>query len=116
MLVMAPQHSIPIPSQTPLTEAALCTWLGAAAPGDSITYHRGSLPRQLCPQLKLLEQDERVRLANLASRAWRLAEAGLACLVQRRRGFEDYEYLLVARRRPRRNAPSITHLLLRDAA
>jgi hypothetical protein len=116
MLVMAPHHSIPIPPQTPLTDAAICTWLGAAAPGDTIVYHRGSLARELCPQLNLLEQDERIRLGKLAARAWRLAEAGLACLVQRRRGFEDFEYLLVARRRPRRNALSLTHLLLRDAA
>lgn len=100
----------------PLTEAALCAWLGAAAPGDTTVYHRGSLARELCPQLKLLEQDKRVRLAKLAARAWRLAEAGLACLVQRRLGFEDYEYILVARRRARRNAPSVMPLLLRDAA
>lgn len=104
------------PAEPPLTDTALCAWLGAAAPGDTIVYHRGALARELCPQLKLLEQDERVRLAKLAARAWRLAEAGLACLVQRRLGFEDYEYLLVARHRPRRNAPSLTHLLLRDAA
>jgi hypothetical protein len=104
------------PSEPPLTDTALCAWLGAAAPGDTILYHRGSLARELCPQLKLLEQEERVRLAKLAARAWRLAEAGLACLVQRRRGFEDYDYLLVARRRPRRNIPSVMPLLLRDAA
>jgi hypothetical protein len=104
------------PAQPPLTDTALCAWLGAAAPGDALVYYRGTLARALCPQLKLLEQDERVRLAKLAARAWRLAEAGLACLVQRRLGFEDYEYLLVARRRPRRNTPSVMPLLLRDAA
>jgi hypothetical protein len=102
--------------EPPLTDTALCAWLGAATPGDAIVYHRGALARQLCPQLKLLEQDERVRLAKLAARAWRLAETGLACLVQRRLGFEDYQYLLVARRRPRRNTPSVMPLLLRDAA
>jgi hypothetical protein len=116
MLDMAPHHSMPIPPQTPLTEAALCAWLGAAAPGDAITYHRGSLARETCLSLNLLPPDERVRLARLSSRARKLAEAGLACLVQRRLGFEDYEYLLVARRRARRNAPSVLPLLLRDAA
>ena len=113
---MAPHHSIPILPQRPLSDTALCAWLGVAPPGDAIVYHRGALARELCPQLKLLEQDERVRLAKLAGRAWRLAEAGLACLVQRRLGFEDYESLLVARRRPRRNTRSIMPLLLRDAA
>jgi hypothetical protein len=112
--------NLPLPTGTapaaPLTEAALCRWLGAAAPGDAITYYRGTLARSLCPQLGLLDAAERVRLAKLAARAWRLAEAGLACLVQRRLGFEDYEYLLVARRRARRNAPSVLPLLLRDAA
>ena len=98
------------------TEAALCAWIGRAAPGDTLVYHRGALARDTCPQLNLRPPDERVRLAKLAARAWRLADAGLACLVQRRRGFEDYEYLLVARRRPRRIAPSITPLPLRDAA
>jgi hypothetical protein len=115
MLDMAPHHSMPIPPQTPLTEAELCAWLGTAAPGDAITYFRGALARELCPQLGLLEAADRITLAKLARRAWKLADDGLAHLVQRRRGFEDYEYILVARRRARRNAPSITHLLLHRA-
>jgi hypothetical protein len=36
--------------------------------------------------------------------------------VQRRHGYEDYAYILVARRRPRRDASSILPLLLAEAA
>jgi hypothetical protein len=100
----------------PLTEASLCTWLGAAAPGDSITYHRGALARQVCPQLRCLTDQERTALRRLAARAWKLAELGLADIVQRRHGYEDYAYILVARRRPRRDASSILPLLLAEAA
>lgn len=102
--------------EAPLTEAALCTWLGAAAPGDSITYHRGALGRQISAQLQCLPETERSALQRIAARAWNLAELGLADLVQRRHGFEDYAYLLVARRRPRRFATSILPLLLAEAA
>lgn len=100
----------------PLTEASLCTWLGAASAGDSITYHRGALARQVCPHLACLPNDERVALQRLAARAWKLADMGLADIVQRRHGYEDYAYILVARRRPRRFASSILPLLLAEAA
>lgn len=103
-------------AEPPFTDTALCAWLGDASPGDAITYHRGALARDICPQLKLLDQDERVRLARLAGRAHALAEAGLLHLVQRRHGFEDFSYLAIARRRPRRTTSSLAQLLLRDAA
>lgn len=92
------------PAEPPLTDTALCAWLGAAMPGDIIIYHRGMLALDLCKQRKQLPENQRVRLARVASRAWRLAEAGLLHLVQRRRGPEDFEYLAVARPKPRRNA------------
>lgn len=100
----------------PVTEASLCTWLGAAAPGDSITYYRGALARQVCPQLQCLPEQERAELQRLAARARKLAELGLADIVQRRYGSEDYAYILVARRRPRRAQPSILQQLLAGAA
>ena len=106
---------LPPPAAT-LSEADLCRWLGAAAPGDAIVYFRGALARQLCPQLACVPAEERIALARLANRAWKLAEAGLAHLVQRRHGYEDYEYLLVARPRPRRIAPSILPAILAEAA
>lgn len=103
-------------AKAPLTEAALCAWLGAASPGDSLTYHRGALARQICPQLHCLPEPARVALQRLAARAWKLAELGLADLVQHRHGYEDYEYRLVARRRPRRLASAVLPLLLAEAA
>ena len=100
----------------PLTEASLCTWLGAASAGDSITYHRGALARQVCPHLVCLPNAERVALQRLAARAWKLADMGLADIVQRRHGYEDYAYILVARRRPRQHEANILRLLMAEFA
>lgn len=112
--------NLPLPTDTApaarLTEAALCRWLGAAAPGDAITYYRGTLARSLCPQLGLLDAAERVSLAKLARRAWKLADDGLAHLVQRRRGFDDFDYLLIVRRRRRSARPSILQSIVAEAA
>ena len=105
-----------IPADQLLTEAAFCAWLGAATAGDAITYHRGALARDTCPHLNLLAPDDRVRIARLSSRALKLAEVGLVHLVQRRHGFEDFEYLAIARRRPRRIAPAILLQILAEAA
>lgn len=105
-----------LPQPVPVTEASFCAWLGAAAPGDTIIYHRGALARDTCAQLHILTPDERVRVARLAGRALKLGEAGLIHLVQRRRGVEDFEYLAVARPRPRRMDRSLMRLLLPDAA
>jgi len=100
----------------PLSEAALCAWLGAAAPGERLAYHRGFLARETSPLTQLLPDAERLALLRLANRAWALAEAGLAHLVQRRHGEEDYSYLIVARRRPRRAQPALLSFHLAEAA
>lgn len=105
-----------VPKQAPLTETAFCAWLGAAAPGDTIIYYRGALARDTCAHLQILAPDDRARVARLAGRALKLAEAGLVHLVQRRRGVEDFEYLAIARPRPRRIARSRMPLLQRGAA
>jgi hypothetical protein len=100
----------------PLTEEALCRWLGTAVPGASIPYHRGFLARDTAAALQLLPEPERVALMRLAGRAWKLADAGLAHLLQRRHGDGDYEYLIVARPRPRRAQPQLLARLLKEAA
>ena len=84
---------------------------------DRVTV-RFNLQHQLneIAQLQCLPEDERTALQRLAARAWKLAELGLADIVQRRHGYEDYAYILVARRRPRRYASSILPLLLAEAA
>ena len=94
-------------AQKSLSEAMLCTWLGAAVPGEAITYYRGALARSLCPRLGLLSAKERTRLAKLAARARQLADAGLAHLVQRRHDAEDFSYFLIAARRPYRAMPTL---------
>jgi hypothetical protein len=66
--------------------------------------------------LQCLPEQERTALQRLAARAWKLAELGLADIVQRRHGDEDYAYILVARRRPRRAASAILPMLLAEAA
>lgn len=104
------------PAAPSLTEAAFCAWLGTAAAGDAVTYHRGALARDTCASLEILPLDERVRVTRLASRALRLSEAGYLHLVQRRHGFEDYEYVAVARRRPRRTAPALRPRVVAEAA
>jgi hypothetical protein len=104
------------PAAPQLTEAMFCAWLGAAVAGDAIIYHRGTLARDTCPQMNLRSLDERVRVARLSSRALKLAEAGLLHLVQRRHGFEDFAYIAIARPKPRRNAPALHALLVKEAA
>jgi len=115
-MVMA-THILPIPVKSvPLTETALCQWLGAAAPGDTITYFRGALARSVCPLHSSVTADERNRVAKLAGRAWKLAELGLAHLVQRRHGFEDCSYILIVARRPRQAGSSLLPRILAEAA
>jgi hypothetical protein len=103
-------------AEPPLTERALCAWLGSAAAGERITYHRGFLVRETSPLTRLLPDPERLALMRVANRAWVLAETGLAHLVQRRHGDDDYSYMLVARRRPPRARPSVLPALLAKAA
>lgn len=94
------------------TERALRLWLDTAAPGEAIVYHRGFLARQVSALSYLLPEPERRALLGVASRARAPAEAGLADLVQRRHGEEDYAHLLVVRRRPRRMQRSTRPLRL----
>lgn len=86
-----------------LTEATLCAWTGAAAPGDYLVYHRGFLSWDLAPELSVLSKPQRATLSRLASRARQLSEQGLVHLVQRREGLGEYTYLIVMR--PRLRAP-----------
>ena len=86
---------------SPLTEQALCAWVGAALPGDRLAYHRGFLAIDTSPDAHGMPARRRAELARIASRARLLAEQGLVHLVQHRHGSDDYTYLLIARPRPR---------------
>src|SRR5690242_19570076 len=85
-----------------LCETALCAWVGSAAAGDRLAYHRGFLAVDTAPERNHLFERERVQLARMARRARLLAAQGLAHLVQYRHGPGDFTYFLIAATRPRR--------------
>lgn len=98
----------PIPVR--LSEADLCSWIGAAAPGHRIEYHRGSLARDICPQVSRLPEAARGELVRVARRArWGL-EAGPLNLVQHRHGEDDYSYVAIVRRKPKMTPLSLASL------
>src|SRR5512133_2151267 len=88
------------PPEDGITESDLCRWLGAAVPGDQFAYHRGFLAVDCDPTAGRLTKRERARLLRLARRARLAAEGGLAHLIQRRNGPDDFTYLIIARHRP----------------
>ncbi len=104
------------PVRLQLTEASLCGWLGQAAPGDTLTYHRGSLPHDRTPHTSRLSDSDRAELGRITSRTVWAFEQGLVHLLQRRHGDEDYSYYLIARPRSSKVAASLTTLLVAEAA
>jgi hypothetical protein len=89
-----------------ITEVELCRWLGAAAPGDTLEYHRGFLAVDVSPSSGRLVERHRNELAHLARRALWAANKGWVHLVQRRYGPNDHAYLLIARPRPQAKRPA----------
>lgn len=98
------------------TENQLHDRLADAVPGTTIVYYIGILARDRDRLATTLTPDQREELNALAARAWRLATAGWADLLQRRIGDECFAYLLIVRKRPRRTTASISPPLLRHAA
>ncbi|MGG5819608.1 hypothetical protein [Falsiroseomonas sp. HW251] len=102
------------------TENELQDRLADATPGTSIVYHVGMLARDRDRLATNLAPEQRDALNALAARAWRLAAAGWADLLQRRVGEACFAYLLVVRRRPlsARSARALAapSLLLAEAA
>jgi hypothetical protein len=103
-------------SRLRLTEPDLCGWLGRAKPGDVVEYHRGFLAIDLWAHGSRFTERERHELMNISRRAWWAAVQGLAHLVQRRNGPEDFSYLAVARRKPKRPPVLLLSLNGREAA
>ena len=103
-------------SGRPLTEIDLAAWIGQAAPGDILEYHRGFLALDSFAIGSVLDDRDRKELSRVASRAMWAAEQGLVHLVQRRNGDGDFSNLAVARPRPPRASPSLSALILGDAA
>lgn len=81
----------------PLTELALCAWIGEAAPGDVLEYHRGFLALDIALATLPAAQQKTLRL--LARRAAWACEEGFVHLFQRRIGPGEFAYLVVKRRR-----------------
>lgn len=86
-----------------VSEFDLCRWLGQARPGDVLQYHRGFLALDAVQCSGRRVDHDRAELGRVARRALWAAEKGLAHLVQRRHGPDDYAYLLIARLRTRTN-------------
>ena len=95
------------PSRVLITEVAMCKWLGAACPGDILQYHHGVLALDTTPDGSRLSAEDRAELCRVARRAMWAWEKGLAHLVQRRHGPDNYSYLLIARRRA--GSPAAAH-------
>jgi DNA-directed RNA polymerase specialized sigma24 family protein len=87
-----------------LNEVELCGWLGQAEPGDVLEYYRGFLVVDAIPHGSRLPEKDRLELGRIARRAWWASERGLAHLIQRRHGPDDYSYIIIAR--PRSKPPS----------
>jgi hypothetical protein len=98
---MQTNHPVAAPKHPPLTEDALCAWVGTASPGDQLAYHCGFLAFDVGPDSKTLSPAARQQLDRVARRARKQFEQGLVYLLQRRDGPGEYTYLIISRRRPR---------------
>ena len=103
------------PTRRALDEPELCRWLGQATPGEVLEYHRGHLALDIMAYRRPAGDCGHPTLSEVAHRAWWAAEQGLAHLVQRRHGGDDYSYLIVARATPRRPRISLASLLIEEA-
>lgn len=83
-----------------MSEKDLCDRIAIAQAGTSIQYHIGLLARDRDRLASALSPEDRVALDATADRAWKLAAAGLACLVQRRVANGRCAYLLIVCKRP----------------
>jgi hypothetical protein len=97
----------PASQDLPPSAPALAAWFASARPGDRIVYWRGHLAEDLWQPGSYLSDRERHALADVAGYAWRLYERGLAHLAQRRRGEDEFDYLLEVRPRPHGAVPAL---------
>lgn len=91
------KHTFLQTAAQPLDELALCRWIGQAAPGDMLEYHRGFLA--LDTALFTLSAAEQKTLRLLARRAAWAAEHEFVHLVQRRLDPGLFGYLAIKRPR-----------------
>jgi hypothetical protein len=98
-----------------LSEIDLCGRLRQAEPGEMLEYYRGFLVVDAIPHGSRLPEPDRAELNRVARRAIWAAERGIAYLVQRRHGPDDYSYLVIARPRPSASQ-SLSELLAAEVA
>ena len=95
-----------------LSEIDFAGWVGAAAPGDRLEYHRGFLAVDLMLPFSGQPGPDRVALRRLALRAWWASEHRLVHLVQERLGPDLFAYIAIARPKPKRAEVSLAALLV----
>ncbi|WP_209002968.1 hypothetical protein [Stappia taiwanensis] len=100
----------------PLTDIEFCAWIGQAAPGDRLDYHRGFLGIDAMPGISKFPDKDRQRLAGLAAAAFRACESGLVHLVQQRLGPDRFIYLAIARPKPSATQIPLDRLLVEQKA
>lgn len=79
----------------PLTEKALCDWIGSASAGERIQYHQGLLLVDRSASQSTYPVKEQKRIRAVAERAWRACELGLVHLVSRRIAPFVFAYIAV---------------------
>lgn len=95
-----------------LDEMAFAGWVGAAAPGECLEYHRGFLVVDTTPVISKLADEDRTTLRCLARRAWWASEKGLVHLVQERLGPNRFAYIAITRPKPKTAEVSLGALLV----
>ena len=94
-----------------LDQITFCAWIGQAAVGDRLEYHRGFLGIDTTSGISMLPEPERRQLNALAKAAYRAFEAGFIDLVQERVGPDHFAYIAVARTKPLRTPIPLDSLI-----
>jgi len=112
MASFKPAHVAPVASTD---EIAFCAWVAQAEPGETLVYHRGFLAVDATGVVSKLLSDQQRALRLVAAAALRAAEQDLVHLVQGRIGPDQFAYIAVARRKPRKAGTSLSVRLLEAA-
>lgn len=104
-----------LPTRPMLDALRFWAWIGQAAPGDWLEYHRGFLVVDTDEKDSSLPGPDRLRLRSMADATHLAFEMRLVHLVQLRLGPNQFAYLAIARPR-KRKAEAALASLLREAA
>lgn len=96
----------PPPRSLAIREDDFCVWVGLAAPGQRVEYHRGHLVTDRVGGLTPFGEEARRELSSIAARAMTLAAEGRLLLVQQRHGYADFSYLAIKPNRPPKGSPA----------